>query len=119
MIRRYKIYGKRKVETVNTQERLNQILQMQGWSRYRLSKESGLSESTITNIFTRGNIPTISTLEIICKSMNITLSQFFAEGDMIELSPELSKFIQEWLYLNPKQKEAALYFMMAMQNKFE
>ncbi len=58
-------------------ERLRQILKQKGWTRYRLSKESGLSESTIRNIFNRGSSPTIGTLEIICNAMNITLSQFF------------------------------------------
>lgn len=104
---------------MNVQDRLNELLKKQNLSRYRLAKNSGIPEETLTNIFKRGSIPTIPTLEMICKGLNISLSEFFAEDDMIELSPELSKFIQEWLYLNPKQKEATLYFMRAMQNKFE
>lgn len=98
-------------------ERLNNILNAKQWTRYRLSKESGLSESTITNIFKRGNVPTIGTLEIICKSMGITLSQFFADNEMIELTPELKKFYDEWLKLNGEQREASLKMMKAMTNQ--
>ena len=102
---------------MNIHERLRQVLQKQGWTRYKLSKECGLSESTITNIFTRGNTPTIGTLEIICKSMNITLSQFFADNEMIELSPELKKFYDEWEFLTAEQKEVTLQMMKAMRSK--
>lgn len=102
---------------MNIQERLREVLQNKGWTRYRLSKECGLSESTLTNIFKRGNTPTIGTLEIICKSMNITLSQFFSENEMIELSPELKKFHKEWEFLTPEQREATLQMMKAMRSK--
>ena len=37
-----------------------------GWTEYRLAKESGLAQSTITNMFNRNNAPTFSTLEAIC-----------------------------------------------------
>ena len=96
--------------------RLRKILKQKGWTRYRLSKESGLSESTITNIFNRGNTPTIGTLEIICNSMNITLSQFFADNEMVELSPEQKKLYDIWKLLTPEKKEASLQMMRAMNN---
>ena len=89
-------------------ERLNTFLKEKGWTRYRLARESGLSESTITNIFKRGNTPTIATLEIICTSTGVTLSQFFAENEMIELSPELKSLFDEWQFLSSEQKDAVL-----------
>ena len=72
-------------------QKLQQILVEKGWSEYRLSKESGLSESTIANIFKRNNVPTIATLEAICGGFGITLSQFFAENEMVELTPDLKE----------------------------
>lgn len=74
---------------MNVQDRLNELLKKQNLSRYRLAKNSGIPEETLTNIFKRGSIPTIPTLEMICKGLNISLSEFFAEDDMIECSPEL------------------------------
>ena len=67
--------------------KINQILSQRGWSAYRLSKESGLSESTIANIIKRNAIPSVDTLEAICNGMGITLSQFFADGELIEVTP--------------------------------
>lgn len=74
---------------MDTHERLQQLLKERGWSEYRLAKSCGLSESTIANIFRRNTLPSIATLETICGGFGITLSQFFAEGEMVELTPEL------------------------------
>lgn len=86
-------------------ERLNKVLKEAGITRYRLSKKCDVPEETLTGIFNRGSIPTIVTLEAICKGLNITLSQFFAENDMIELTPELKELYSDWRFLTPKQKE--------------
>lgn len=63
--------------------RLRGLLDDRGWTEYRLAKECGLSESTIANIYKRNSVPSIPTLETICRGFGITLSQFFAEYDMI------------------------------------
>lgn len=95
-------------------QKLQQILVEKGWSEYRLSKESGLSESTIANIFKRNNVPTIATLEAICGGFGITLSQFFAENEMVELTPDLKELFDNWRLLSRVQKEAAVNMLRAM-----
>ena len=75
-------------------ERIKQLLSQRGWTAYRLSKNSNLAESTITNIIKRNTIPSISTLESICKGFGITLSQFFAEGELVEITPDIKELIQ-------------------------
>ena len=72
---------------MDTHERLRQLLQDRGWTEYRLSKECGLAQATIGNIFRRNTVPSIATLEAICAGFGITMSQFFAEGEMVELTP--------------------------------
>lgn len=91
---------------MNTLERLRQLLNDRGWTEYRLSKECGLSQSTIGNIYRRNTTPSIETLEIICKAFGITLSQFFAETDMVELTPELKSLFDGWVSMTPEQKSA-------------
>jgi transcriptional regulator, XRE family len=102
---------------VNVQDRLNELLKKKGLTRYKLAKQSGVPEETLTNIFTRGSVPTISTLELICKGLNITLAQFFAENDMIEYTPELKKLYDEWSFLTPKQKDLIFELIKEMNNK--
>lgn len=91
---------------MNTLERLRQLLADRGWTEYRLSKECGLSQSTIGNIYRRNTTPSIDTLELICKAFGITLSQFFAQTDMVELTPELKSLFDGWVSLTPEQKAA-------------
>ena len=89
-------------------ERLRGLLDERGWTEYRLAKECGLSESTIANIFRRNSVPSITTLESICNGFGITLSQFFADGDMVELTPQAKELFDNWVTLTPEQKNAVL-----------
>lgn len=96
-------------------KKLEELLKEKGWSRYRLSKESGLAEETLTNIFKRGTLPSLATLQAICNGFRITLSQFFAENEMVELSDELNELFNEWKYLSPEQKSAILNVIKVMK----
>lgn len=104
---------------MDTHERLRQLLKERGWTEYRLSKNCGLSESTIANIFRRNTVPSIATLETICDGFGITMSQFFAEDEMVELSPDLKELFECWLCLTPNQKAAALQMLKAMNRDSE
>jgi transcriptional regulator with XRE-family HTH domain len=101
---------------MNIHEKLNKIMNDRNWTEYRLSKKSGLSETTIYNIFTRGTMPSLATLEYICKGFGITLSQFFAEGEMVELTPELKELFDSWVNLTVEQKNAVKNLLNVMNN---
>ena len=79
--------------------RLRNLLQERGWSEYRLAKEAGLSQTTITNLFKRNNLPTLPTLEAICRAFDMTLAQFF-----VELTPAQKDLLKKWNALHPEQK---------------
>ena len=98
-------------------QKLHQLPEECGWSEYRLSKECGLSESTIANIFRRNTLPSISTLEAICKGFGITLSQFFSENNMIEITPETKELFDSWFSLTAKQKQAVMQMIRAFNKK--
>ena len=94
-------------------EKLRLLLRERGWTEYRLAKESGLSESTIANIFRRNATPSFSTLESICRAFGVTLSQFFAEHEMVELTPDLKELFDGWMPLTAEQKKAILQMQRA------
>ena len=102
---------------MDTHSKLRQLMSERGWTAYRLAKESGLSESTLANIFKRNTVPSISTLEAVCAAFGISLAQFFAEQDMVELTPELKELFDHWVSLTPEQKQAALQILRAMNTK--
>lgn len=104
---------------MDTHERLQQLLRERGWTEYKLSKACGLAQSTIGNIFRRNTVPSLATLETICKGFGITLSQFFSDGDLVELSPDLKELFDAWVCLRPGQKSAALQMLRAMRSDDE
>ncbi len=102
---------------MDTNERLRQLLIQRGWTEYRLAKKCGLNQSTIANIFRRNTVPSIATLESICKAFGITLSQFFADSEMVELTPELKSIFDSWVNLTPSQKKAVAEMLQAMNRE--
>ena len=95
--------------------RLQKLMDARGWSEYRLAKESGLSNSTISNIFRRNNSPTIPTLETMCAAFGLSLSQFFSDGDEpVELTPDQKILFDKWITLTARQKEIILAIIEEM-----
>lgn len=104
---------------MDTHEKLRQLLKERGWTEYRLSKNCGLSESTLANIFRRNTVPSIATLETICKGFGITMSQFFAENEMVELSPELKELFDNWVFQTPQVKASILQLLKSISSGSE
>ncbi len=102
---------------MSTSEKIKKLLAERGWTPYRLSKEAGLPDATIGNIFRRNTMPTIPTLEAICRAFGITMSQFFADGDMVEMTPELKELFEDWVNLTAEQKQAVHSMLKAMKQE--
>lgn len=94
------------------EEVLNRIqffLDYNHWSVYKLAKESGLSYSSLNNIFNRRTCPTIPTLEKICDGFHISLSEFFnykknpAKSE--KLTDDEQKLLNRYQILSKKDKE--------------
>ena len=96
-------------------EKIKELAKNRGWTEYRLVKKSGLSASTISNIYHRNTIPSIPTLEVLCDTFGITLSQFFGEGSIISLSEEQEKLLELWAKIKPEQREILLQLLETMK----
>lgn len=96
-------------------QRIQQLLQERHWTPYRLAKESGLSDATVGNLFRRNTVPSMATLESICKGLDISLAQFFSEGDVVELTPELQELFNDWVDLTADQKQAVRVMIKAFK----
>ena len=103
-------------EKMDVNARLRLLLKNRGWTPYRLAKESGLSDATIGNLFRRNTTPSVTTLEAICRGLNITLAQFFAENDLVELTPETKELFDLWKNLSLEEKTALNQLLKAMHH---
>lgn len=62
-------------------EKIDVLRKEKGWSINYLAMESGLTQSTLNNLYSRNTEPKISTLRAICGAFGITLSEFFKEEE--------------------------------------
>ena len=53
------------------------LMNIKGWTTYKLAEEADVQQSIIYNMFRRKTLPRIDTLEKICKGLGITLCDFF------------------------------------------
>ena len=91
-------------------KKINKIRLERNWSVYRLSIESGISQSTLTNMFNRETLPSITTLECICSAFGMTLSDFFLEDNANKTTDETEIFA---LYRSaPEEVKAAIAVLL-------
>lgn len=64
-------------------KKVDQLLEERKWTLYQLSKEAGISYSTLSNTFNRNNVPSVPILMRICDGFDITVAEFFNEGGML------------------------------------
>ena len=100
---------------MDAKARIKELMAERKWSEYRLAIASGLSQSTVANIFNRNTTPSVATLESICAGFGITLAQFFAEGDMVELTEEQKEMFAAWSSLSKDQKDVLRQLILVMK----
>lgn len=63
--------------------KIEEINQSRNWSMYKLSKESGIAQSTLSSLFGRRANISLPKLFRICEAFGLKVSDFFAllEGD--------------------------------------
>lgn len=99
-------------------KRISQLLDAKHMTQYELSKRAGITQSSLSNLMTRGCIPKITTVEKICDGFGITLSQFFFEGESYQegFSEEQRLILKEWETLSAKEKEVALNIISSIKD---
>ena len=86
-------------------QRIRELLDQYDWSVYKLSVKSGLPQSTLANMFARNNLPTIPTLEMICRGFGISMSEFFDYTEDDGLSSAQKKLLTKYNKLSKEQKK--------------
>ena len=106
------------VESMDVIRKLNELRLERDLSVYRLAELSGINQSTLANTFSRGTVPSIANLEMICDTFGITLSQFFAEDDKpIALSAREKTLIEDYRKLAPPMQSAIGNFVKELASK--
>ena len=103
---------------MNVLDKIRQLQQERGWSTYKLAYESGLTQSTLSNMFSRGTCPTVDTLEKICEAFGISLSEFFDEShSKTHVSMEEFELLRKYKALTNREKDAVKSMINALFKK--
>lgn len=90
-------------------DKIEELRKERNWSKNYLAMESGLTQSTLNNLYSRKTEPKISTLRAICNAFGITLSEFFKEQDGED---ELIRRVKS---LTPDNKTALLHLLRSVK----
>ena len=98
--------------------RIKELCDKKQMTMYALSKKTGISQSSLSNLMKRGSTPTFYTLDRICDGLGITLPQFFSDDiGKLELSSEQKKVLRMWESLTDKEREAVEIYVRGMKLK--
>ena len=97
--------------------KIEELMELRGMTRYRLSKMSGIKQSTLTTMLNKRSVISISSLDKICRAFGLQLSEFFA---MIEENREqdgLTDFpVAEWEPFPSEHKQVLVGIMQLFRN---
>lgn|SRR5690625_4552764 len=101
---------------VNVGERIKQLRDDQGLTGKELAKQVQLDPSQISKIEKGEAKPSIDALYKICKSLNISLSDFFST-DRKDIDPELRKLLHTTEHLSTKQLKLLNDFLETLKHE--
>lgn len=102
---------------MDVKKRLRELMDERNWSVSQLARESELPRSTVQSLFTQDAEPMVSTLEAICKGLNITVSQFFEEESSVGLNDEERSLIFQWSCLGKREKQIVLELIEVLAHR--
>ena len=97
-------------------ERIDELCAKEGWSHYILAKRSGISQSTISNMFSRTNQPTFTTVNRICDAFGITMAQVFDSKQHLDLNAEQEEILRMFDAMPAQKRELVKAFMNGLIN---
>ena len=98
--------------------RIKELCDKQQITKYRLSQLTGVTQTVLSRIIKRENIPTIQTLEKICTALNISLAQFFAKDENPpDLTAEQREIVETWSGLNPEDRDRLMKIIRTFQQE--
>ena len=86
-------------------KKIKDLAEERGWTIYQLTVEADIGQSTLSNMFSRGTMPSIATLSKICDAFGITLSQFFCEVSANDVSPREKELLKHFRKLSKSKQD--------------
>ncbi len=89
--------------------KIEELRKERGWTVYKLSLESGVTQSTLATMYQRNTPPKLDTIQALCEAFGVTLAQFFLEGEEMEVISAKEKELLTAYRKLPAEKQKAVF----------
>ena len=97
--------------------RINELCEERGISKYRLSQLTGISQSAFSKMNRQQASLTIENIKRICDALGISLAQFFSDDQNYpDLTEDQKNLIDFWKLLSLSKREFVLDMMKKLKD---
>lgn len=101
-------------------KKIEHLMRLWGYSKYQLAKASGISQSTLTTIFTKRSAISLDKLEKISSAFHMSLSDFIKLMEEYPEPQDNGEFpVLVWEQLAPRDKTIVLAVMKRFAGMME
>ncbi len=86
--------------------KVHSMMTERGWIAYKFEQECGLASPTIRRWFQTDTYPSIPALMQVCQSFGITMAEFFAEGNLVELTSDKKEMHDDFAKLKKADQDS-------------
>lgn len=102
----------------NPLKRIQELCDERGWSYYQLAKASGITYSTLSTMINKQNMPSLPTLQKLCRGFGISVTDFFEpDRSNTGLTEEQAQCLSIFTLLSPEDKRLALAYMKGLSKR--
>lgn len=95
--------------------RIRYYMDLRKWNNYYFAKMIGKSRNTVNDMFRRNTCPTLPTLEAMCDAFEISLSEFFMDGDTaVHLNKSQQDILDVYRALSESNKKLANAYLYGL-----
>lgn len=96
--------------------RIMELCSERRMSQYRLAKISRMPKNTLNNMIAENKMPTIPSIEKICRGLDITLAEFFSSEKLYpDVTEEQQELLLLWETLEPEEKQLVKAYIRMLE----
>ncbi len=102
----------------NPINRIQELCQERNWSYYQLAKASDITYSTLNTMMNKQNMPSLPTLQKLCRGFGISVAEFFEPGQSQHgLTDEQALCLSLFTSLSSKDRQLALAYLKGLSKQ--
>lgn len=104
---------------MDIRQKIDELRKLKGWSRSKLAKEAGLSETTVYNWYNENDFtPSRKAIEYVCAALEVPVAEIYSDVDIDKLSPQQIRLLELFNKVPDARKEAVID-IMSIQSKLQ